>query len=198
MPGAYDALSTKLIVAAGFKAVFAGGNAGIGSTLAQADMGQSNMRDYADHYARIADAAGDVPVFVDADTGFGGVHNVRQAVRAFEAAGAAGLFIQDQVFPNRCGYLPGKELVPVADMVAKVKAALDARRATTSSSRPAPTPSASRGCNRPSSARRSTWRPVPTWRCRRASTRPRRSGKWSRMSPARSWRSPRRPPAARR
>src|SRR5208337_1186119 len=62
------------------------------------------------------------PVYVDADTGFGGVNNVRQMVRAFEAAGVAGLFISDQAFPNRCGYLPGKQ------MLAKVKAALDARR----------------------------------------------------------------------
>jgi len=128
MPGAYDAMSARLIAAAGFKAIFAGGNAAIGSLLAQPDMGQSNMRDYADHYARISEAAGDVPVFVDADTGFGGVHNVRQAVRAFEASGVAGLFIQDQVFPNRCGYLPGKQLVPVEQMIAKIKAALDARR----------------------------------------------------------------------
>ena len=95
--------------------------------LAQADMGQSNMRDYADHYARIC-AAVEMPVYVDADTGFGGVNNVRQMVRAFEAAGVAGLFISDQVFPNRCGYLPGKQIVPVEQMLAKVKAALDARR----------------------------------------------------------------------
>ena len=95
--------------------------------LAQADMGQSNMRDYADHYARICGAV-DVPVYVDADTGFGGVNNVRQMVRAFEAAGVAGVFISDQVFPNRCGYLPGKQVIPVEQMLAKVKAALDARQ----------------------------------------------------------------------
>ena len=99
----------------------------VGSMLAQADMGQSNMRDYADHYGRIC-AAVEIPVYVDADTGFGGVNNVRQMVRAFEAAGVAGLFISDQVFPNRCGYLPGKQIVPVEQMLAKVKAALDARR----------------------------------------------------------------------
>ena len=99
----------------------------IGSMLAQADMGQSNMRDYADHYARVC-AAVEIPVYVDADTGFGGVNNVRQMVRAFEAAGVAGLFISDQVFPNRCGYLPGKQIVPVEQMLAKLKAALDARR----------------------------------------------------------------------
>src|SRR6185295_17704281 len=126
MPGAYDALSARIIEAEGFEAIVAGGYAGIGSMLAQADMGQCNMRDYADHYGRIC-AAVDIPVYVDADTGFGGVNNVRQMVRAFEAAGVAGLFISDQVFPNRCGYLLGKQIVPVEQMLAKVKAALDAR-----------------------------------------------------------------------
>jgi 2-methylisocitrate lyase-like PEP mutase family enzyme len=127
MPGAYDALSARIIEREGFEAILAGGYAANGSMLAQADMGQSNMRDYADHYARIC-AAVEIPVFVDADTGFGGVQNVRQMVRAFEAAGAAALFITDQTFPNRCNYLPGKQVVPVVEMVAKIKAALDARR----------------------------------------------------------------------
>src|ERR1700736_586156 len=127
MPGAYDALSARVMEAEGFEAICAGGYAAIGSMLAQADMDQSNMRDYADHYARIC-AAVDVPVYVDADTGFGGINNVRQMVRAFEAAGVAGVFISDQVFPNRCGYLPGKQVIPVEEMLAKIKAALDARR----------------------------------------------------------------------
>src|SRR5712692_2123501 len=127
MPGAYDALSARIIEAEGFEALVAGGYAGVGSMLAQADMGQSNMRDYADHYARIC-AAVEIPVFVDADTGFGGPQNVRQMVRAFEAAGVAALFITDQTFPNRCNYLPGKQVVPVTEMIAKLKAALDARR----------------------------------------------------------------------
>src|SRR5215210_3884950 len=127
MPGAYDALSARVIEAEGFEAIVAGGYAGIGSMLAQADMGQSNMRDYAGHYGRICDAV-EIPVYVDADTGFGGVNNVRQMVRAFEAAGVAGLFLSDQMFPNRCGYLPGKQIIPVEQMLAKLKAALDARR----------------------------------------------------------------------
>src|ERR1700727_671040 len=127
MPGAYDGLSARIMEAEGFEAICVGGYAAIGSMLAQADMGQSNMRDYADHYARIC-AAVDIPVYVDGDTGFGGVNNVREMVRAFEAAGVAGLFFSDQVFPNRCGYLPGKQIVPVEQMLARVKAALDARR----------------------------------------------------------------------
>ena len=127
MPGAYDALSARIIEAEGFEALVAGGYAGVGSMLAQADMGQSNMRDYADHYGRIC-AAVEIPVYVDADTGFGGVNNVRQMVRAFEDAGVSGLFLSDQVFPNRCGYLPGKQVITTEQMLAKVKAALDARR----------------------------------------------------------------------
>jgi 2-methylisocitrate lyase-like PEP mutase family enzyme len=127
MPGAYDALSARVIESEGFDALVAGGYAAVGSMLAQADMGQSNMRDYASHYGRVCDAVS-IPVYVDADTGFGGVNNVRQMVRAFEDAGVAGFFISDQVFPNRCGYLPGKQVIPVEQMLAKLKAALDARR----------------------------------------------------------------------
>jgi methylisocitrate lyase len=127
MPGAYDALSAKIMEAEEYEAIIAGGYAAIGSMMGQADMGQCNVRDYADHYARIC-AAVNIPVYVDGDTGFGGVNNVREMVRAFEAAGVAGLFFSYQVFPNRCGYLPGKQVVPVEQMLARVKAALDARR----------------------------------------------------------------------
>jgi 2-methylisocitrate lyase-like PEP mutase family enzyme len=126
LPGVYDGLSARIAERAGFAALVAGGNAAIGSMLAGADIGQSNMRDYADHYARICGAV-QIPVTVDADTGFGDVHNVRQTVRAFQAAGVAGLMISDQVFPNRCGYLAGKQVVPAEQMVAKIKAAVDAR-----------------------------------------------------------------------
>lgn len=125
-PGCYDALSARVIEAQGFEALSAGGYAAVGGILAQPDTGQSNMRDYADHYARVC-AAVNIPVYVDADTGFGGVNNVRQMIRAFEAAGVAGVFISDQVFPNRCGYMEGKQVIAVEEMLAKMKAALDAR-----------------------------------------------------------------------
>jgi 2-methylisocitrate lyase-like PEP mutase family enzyme len=126
-PGAYDALSAKLIERAGFDAIVAGGYAAIGSMMAEADLGQSNVRDYAAHYERICSSV-DIPVYVDGDTGFGGLHNVRQMIRAFEGAGVAGVFFSDQVFPNRCGYLPGKEVVSTEQMLARLNAALDARR----------------------------------------------------------------------
>ena len=126
MPGAYDALSARIIEEQGFPAMGAGGYAAAGSLLGQPDTGQSNMRDFADHYARICEAVA-IPVYVDGDTGFGGVNNVSQMVKAFEKAGAAALFFTDQVFPSRCGYLPGKQVIPVEQMLAKIKAALDAR-----------------------------------------------------------------------
>ena len=126
MPGAYDALSARIIEEQGFEAMGAGGYAAAGSLLGQPDTGQSNMRDFADHYSRICDAV-DIPIYVDGDTGFGGVNNVAQMVKAFEKAGAAALFFTDQVFPSRCGYLPGKQVIPIEQMLAKIKAALDAR-----------------------------------------------------------------------
>jgi 2,3-dimethylmalate lyase len=126
IPGAYDALSARIIEEQGFEAIVGGGYAAAGSLLGQPDTGQSNMRDFADHYARICDAV-DIPVYADGDTGFGGVNNIRQMVKAFEKAGVAALFFTDQVFPSRCGYLPGKQVIPLEQMLAKLKAALDAR-----------------------------------------------------------------------
>lgn len=126
MPGAYDALSARIIASLGFEAMACGGYAAIGSMLGEPDTSQLTMVELADYYARVA-AAVDIPVYVDADTGFGGVNNVRRTVRAFERAGVAGMFIEDQVFPKRCGYLPGKTVIPVEDMLAKIKAAVDAR-----------------------------------------------------------------------
>jgi 2-methylisocitrate lyase-like PEP mutase family enzyme len=126
MPGAYDALSARIIVKHGFEVIVAGGYAATGTLLGEPDVGQMTMHDYVDHYGRIAQAV-DVPVFTDADTGFGGPNNVRRTVRAFERAGIAGMFVEDQQSPKRCGYLPGKTLIPVDQMIAKIKAALDAR-----------------------------------------------------------------------
>jgi len=126
MPGAYDAFSARLIARAGFPAVMAGGFAAAGALLGEPDAGQMTLNDYAGHYGRIA-AAVDVPVFVDADTGFGGVNSVRRTVRTFSRSGIAGLFMEDQTMPKRCGYVDGKTVVPLAEMVAKIRAALDAR-----------------------------------------------------------------------
>jgi methylisocitrate lyase len=126
MPGAYDALSARIIAKHGFECLVGGGYAATGTLLGEPDVGQMTLHDYVDHYGRIAQAV-DVPVFTDADTGFGGPNSVRRAVRAFERAGIAGMFVEDQQSPKRCGYLPGKTLIPVEQMIAKIKAALDAR-----------------------------------------------------------------------
>lgn len=126
MPGAYDALSARLIARAGYPAVMAGGFAAAGALLGEPDAGQMTLNDYADHYGRIA-AAVDVPVFVDADTGFGGVNSVRRTVRAFSRAGIAGLFMEDQTMPKRCGYIAGKNVIPLDEMLAKIRTALAAR-----------------------------------------------------------------------
>jgi 2-methylisocitrate lyase-like PEP mutase family enzyme len=127
LPGVHDALSARLAQAHGFEAIFAGGNAATGTLLGQSDLGQLGVLDFVGHYGRIADAV-DVPVLVDADTGFGGVHSVRRMVRDFERAGVAGFFMEDQTTPKRCGYLAGKAVVPLQEMQGKLAAALDARQ----------------------------------------------------------------------
>lgn len=126
LPGAYDALSARLAERAGFEAVIVGGFSVTGSLLAAPDSSQLGLMELAEHYRRICDAV-DVPVFVDADTGFGNVTNARRTTQEFERAGVAGFFIEDQVFPKRCGHTPGKAVVPAEEMAAKVKACVDAR-----------------------------------------------------------------------
>ncbi len=127
MPGVHDALSARIAENAGFEVVMAAGFAATGALLGRPDSSQLSATEMADHYARICEAV-EIPVFVDADTGFGNVTNVRRTVREFERAGVAGLFIEDQIFPKRCGHTPGKDVVPVEDFLGKLKAALDARR----------------------------------------------------------------------
>jgi len=127
MPGVHDALSARIAENAGFDAVTAAGFAATGALLGRPDSSQLSATEMADHYARICEAV-DIPVFVDADTGFGNVTNVRRTIREFERAGVAGLFIEDQIFPKRCGHTPGKGVVPVEEYLGKLKAALDARR----------------------------------------------------------------------
>ena len=126
MPGVQDALSARIAEQAGFAAITCGGYAATAVLLGQPDTSQLTMTELAEHYARICDAV-DIPVFGDGDTGFGNVTNVRRAVRAYERSGLAGMFIEDQVFPKRCGHMAGKQVIPAEDMAAKIAAALDAR-----------------------------------------------------------------------
>jgi carboxyvinyl-carboxyphosphonate phosphorylmutase len=126
LPGAYDALSAKIIQQAGFQAVTMGGYPASATLLGKPDVNLLSVTEMVDHARRIADAV-DIPLFVDGDTGHGNVTNVIRTVREFEKAGVAGLFIEDQVSPKRCGHMEGKQVIPADEMVAKIKAAVDAR-----------------------------------------------------------------------
>jgi len=126
MPGAHDALSAKIIEQVGFKAVTMGGYAASAASLAKPDVSLMTLTEYV-HIVRNVVEAVDLPLFVDGDTGHGNVTNVQRTVRLFESAGVAGLFIEDQVFPKRCGHMEGKQIISTEEMVAKIKAAVDAR-----------------------------------------------------------------------
>lgn len=125
-PGAYDALSAKLIVEAGFEAVYATGAGASYSLLGKPDLGLLSFTEMREQVRRIADVA-PLPLIADGDTGHGGVFNVARTVREFESAGASAVHIEDQSFPKRCGHLSGKQLIPVQEMVGKVRAATEAR-----------------------------------------------------------------------
>ncbi len=126
LPGAYDALSAKIVEQTGFKAVTFGGYPASGSLLAKPDVSLLTMTEMVNQARYITEAV-DIPLFVDADTGHGNVTNVARTVKEFERAGVAGLFIEDQVFPKRCGHMEGKQVVLTDEMVTKIKAAVDAR-----------------------------------------------------------------------
>lgn len=126
-PGAYDAWSAKLIEQAGFSAVYMSGYGVSASVLARPDIGLMTMTEMVVMARNIVNAV-DVPVIADADNGYGGSLNVIRTVMEFEAAGAAAVQLEDQVSPKRCGHMEGKELVPMPDMVAKLRAAVAARR----------------------------------------------------------------------
>jgi methylisocitrate lyase len=126
LPGAHDALTLRLAEQAGFQAATCGGYSATASLLGAPDVQQLTMTEMADMYARLCDAT-EMPLFADADTGYGNTTNVARMVRSYERAGVAGLFIEDQVSPKRCGHMEGKRIVAAAEMAAKLKAALDAR-----------------------------------------------------------------------
>jgi len=125
-PGAYDCITARLIERAGFAAVYMTG-AGTAATLGYPDFGLVTMSEMAGNAGRLA-AAVQVPVVADADTGYGNELNVVRTVRAYEAAGVAGLHIEDQGFPKKCGHLDDKEIVPREEWLAKIRAAAAARR----------------------------------------------------------------------
>jgi 2,3-dimethylmalate lyase len=125
-PGAFDALSARLVEEAGFPAVYMTGFGTSAALLGRPDVGLLTMTEMADNAARIA-ACVDIPLIADADTGYGNPINVIRTVGAYEAAGAAGIHIEDQVAPKKCGHMDGKLVIPAGEMAQKVRAAVEAR-----------------------------------------------------------------------
>jgi 2-methylisocitrate lyase-like PEP mutase family enzyme len=126
LPGTPNALCARVIEDLGFEAVYVTGAGIANMSLGVPDIGLVTLTELTDHVAAVCDAVG-VPVLADADTGFGNPINVTRTVRALERAGAAGVQIEDQIFPKRCGHFNGKDVVPLAEMVQKIKAAVDSR-----------------------------------------------------------------------
>ena len=126
VPGAFNALSARVIADLGFEAIYITGAGVTNMSLGLPDQGFMGLVEIADHTARIRDAV-TLPLIVDADTGFGNALNVRHTVRVLERAGADGIQLEDQVAPKRCGHFAGKEVISTDEAVAKIKAAVDAR-----------------------------------------------------------------------
>jgi methylisocitrate lyase len=126
LPGAYDALSARLAERAGFGAMFTTGFGLSASVLGQPDFGLLTMSETMDRVRHMC-AAVSVPVVADMDTGYGNPLNVQRTVRECIAAGAAGIILEDQEWPKKCGHFEGKKVIPAEDHVAKLRAAADAR-----------------------------------------------------------------------
>lgn len=127
VPGAANAMFARIVDRLGFEAVYVTGAGVANMHLGAPDIGLTTVTELAEVTAAIADAT-DLPLIVDMDTGFGNALNTVRSVRLLERAGAAAVQMEDQVFPKRCGHFSGKAVIPVEEMVAKIKAAVDTRR----------------------------------------------------------------------
>jgi carboxyvinyl-carboxyphosphonate phosphorylmutase len=126
-PGAYDALSARLIEQAGFDAIYMTGFGTTASLIGRPDVGLLSGAEMVDNARRIVSAV-DVPVIADADTGYGNAINVVRTVQLYEQAGVAGIQLEDQVMPKKCGHMSGKLLIGADEMAGKLRAAVEARR----------------------------------------------------------------------
>lgn len=126
MPGAGNALAARIIEAAGHKMMLMSGAAVANTFLGVPDLGLTSVTELAAHVAAARDAVG-IPILADGDTGFGNAINTRRTVQLLERAGANAIMIEDQTYPKRCGHFDGKDVIPMAEMVNKLKAAVDAR-----------------------------------------------------------------------
>ncbi|HXH07262.1 MAG TPA: isocitrate lyase/PEP mutase family protein [Vicinamibacterales bacterium] len=127
VPGAYDGVSAKLVEAAGFPVAYMTGYGVSASRLGMPDLGFAGLADMADQAHNLASVLS-IPLVADADTGYGNALNVRRTVEVYEAAGVAGLHLEDQQLPKRCGHLAGKTVVSTSEFAAKIRAAVDARQ----------------------------------------------------------------------
>src|SRR5258705_6018457 len=125
-PGAFDPLAARLVEEAGFPAVYMTGFGTSAALIGRPDVGLLTMTEMAASAGRIADCV-DIPVIADADTGYGNPLNVIRTVGAYEAAGVAGIHIEDQVAPKKCGHMEGKQVIAADEMAQKVRAAVEAR-----------------------------------------------------------------------
>lgn len=126
VPGAFNALSARVAADLGFAAIYITGAGVTNMFLGLPDLGFVGLHEMADHTARIRDAV-ELPIIVDADTGYGNALNVRHAVRTLERAGADAIQLEDQVSPKKCGHFAGKAVISTSEMVGKLHAAVDAR-----------------------------------------------------------------------
>ena len=127
-PGAHDALTARIICQEGFDAVYMTGYGQSASHLGMPDVGLMTYSEMVMRAECFVEACGDVPVIADADTGFGNAINVGRTVRGYEKAGVAVIQLEDQVMPKKCGHMVGREVIPLDEMIGKIKAAVDARR----------------------------------------------------------------------
>src|SRR5574344_1566872 len=127
VPGAFNAMSARVVADMGFEALYVTGAGVTNMWFGLPDQGFMGLTDIADHTARIRDAV-ELPLIVDADTGFGNALNTYHAVRTLERAGADCIQLEDQVNPKRCGHFSGKDVIATSEMLGKIKAAVDARR----------------------------------------------------------------------
>lgn len=129
-PGVYDGLTATLATDAGFEALYLSGAAVAYTRLGRPDIGLTTASEMADTMALIADRT-ELPVIMDADTGFGNALNARRTMQSYERAGAAALQVEDQSYPKKCGHLSDKSLIPMQEMAGKIAAMADARRSDT-------------------------------------------------------------------